>query len=421
MSADSNNKSEQFAEANRFLIKLGKAAHAYGSTAARIEAFLSRLTRALGYRGVFRSTPTDIVFAFQEDEDQPQRIHLATMPGTGLELTKLALVGELVDAVESGETSIPVASGRLDEIEKLPPLWGRAAIALSYAFCGTGIAVLLSGSWWNVFVAAPLSLVVYAMVEMAGRFGTRTAAWLPLSTAFVAGFLAVAAKVLVPEVNVVLVTLAAILVLIPGFSISVGVVELVGKHVVSGLANLMTGLVYLAKQSAGAWLGVGFATLLWPMSNAAVGTISSAATAAAVERQWLWLFVPLMIAGLCAVFQTSRKDFSWAFLGGVIAYGGILLGSAIAGGNLGNLLGTIVAVAFANVWAAQTGRPTSIVLLPAIVLLVSGSIGFRGLASMATGQIAVGEQQFFQMFVVALTMAVGLLVGNTLVRPKATL
>jgi uncharacterized membrane protein YjjP (DUF1212 family) len=46
MSADSNNKSEQFAEANRFLIKLAEAAHAYGSTAARLEAFLSRLTRA---------------------------------------------------------------------------------------------------------------------------------------------------------------------------------------------------------------------------------------------------------------------------------------------------------------------------------------------------------------------------------------
>jgi len=76
---------------------------------------------------------------------------------------------------------------------------------------------------------------------------------------------------------------------------------------------------------------------------------------------------------------------------------------------------------FANLWARKTGRPTSIVLLPAIILLVSGSIGFRGLASMATGQMALGEQQFLQMFIVALTIAAGILVGNTISRPKVTL
>jgi hypothetical protein len=67
------------------------------------------------------------------------------------------------------------------------------------------------------------------------------------------------------------------------------------------------------------------------------------------------------------------------------------------------------------------GRPTSIVLIPAIVLLVSGSIGFRGLAAIAQGEVALGERQFLQMFVVAATIAAGLLVGNTLVRPKVTL
>jgi uncharacterized membrane protein YjjB (DUF3815 family) len=131
--------------------------------------------------------------------------------------------------------------------------------------------------------------------------------------------------------------------------------------------------------------------------------------------------MPLLIIGLCVVFQATPKDFFWAVLGCAIAYGGILVGSAIAGGNLGNLFGTIVAVVFANIWARATGRPTSIVLLPAIVLLVSGSIGFRGLAAITVGQTATGEQQFIQMFVVALTIAAGLLVGNTIIRPKTSL
>jgi len=52
---------------------------------------------------------------------------------------------------------------------------------------------------------------------------------------------------------------------------------------------------------------------------------------------------------------------------------------------------------------------------------VSGSIGFRGLAAMASGQAAIGEQQFMQMFIVALTIAAGLLIGNTIVKPQASL
>jgi uncharacterized membrane protein YjjB (DUF3815 family) len=125
--------------------------------------------------------------------------------------------------------------------------------------------------------------------------------------------------------------------------------------------------------------------------------------------------------GLCIVFQTSTRDFLWAFLACVTAYLGIYAGSVFVGGNFGNLLGTIIAVAFANLWAGWKNRPTSIVLIPALVLLVSGSIGFRGLASIAEGQLALGSVELLQMFLVALTIAAGLLIGNTLFRPRITL
>ncbi len=217
----------------------------------------------------------------------------------------------------------------------------------------------------------------------------------------------------VPELNLVLVTLSAILVLIPGFTITRGITEIVARHVVSGCANLVSGLVYLVKQFVGAWLGTRLAGYLF--------AIPVASTGSPVDPRWLWLFVPLLIAGLCVAFQISQRDLFAAGLGSAIAYGGILLGSTMVGGNLGNLIGTIIAVVYANLWAARKRRPTSIVLIPGIILVVSGSIGFRGLAAMAAGQTVVGEREFLQMFVVALTISAGLLVGNTISRPKTTL
>ena len=402
-----------FDDACDFIIKLGEAAHGYGSNAGRLEVYLSRLTAALGFQGVFRSTPTEIVFAFRENENQAQRMHLSAMPGTGLDLAKLAQVGELVDAVAAGQVSIAEATTQLIAIDKTPHPWGNLSNAASYAFVGVGFAVLLSGGWWDVLFATLYSLVVFGMVVLSARFGAKAAAWLPLSTAFVAGVLTAGTRILLPELNLVLVTLCSILILIPGYPVSVGIVELTTGHVVSGTANLMNGLVYLVKQFAGAWLGVRLVAVAWSIPSATAGTPVSSA--------WLWLAIPLLIVALCIAFQTAKRDFLAAAFGCAVAYGGILLGSHLAGGNLGNLFGTIVAVVFSNLWARKTLRPTSIVLLPAIVLLVSGSIGFRGLAAMAAGQVATGEQQFLQMFVVALTIAAGLLVGNTIVRPKATL
>jgi uncharacterized membrane protein YjjB (DUF3815 family) len=95
-----------------------------------------------------------------------------------------------------------------------------------------------------------------------------------------------------------------------------------------------------------------------------------------------------------------------------------MAGSALLDSNLGNLVGTIIAVVVANLWGRKTGRPSSIVLIPAIVLLVSGSIGFRGLVAMTGGDFLLGTGQFLQMFVVVMTIVVGILIGYTIFVPS---
>jgi len=413
MSSENFGNDTPFDDVCHFIIKLGTTVHGYGPNAIRLESYLNRLTEALGYQGVFKATPRELYFAFSQEGDLMQQTHLATLPGTGLDLAKLTEAGKLVDDVVAGHITINQALPRLEEIEKTPHPWGLIANAISYVFVGAGFAVLLSGGWLDILFSAIFSLVVYGIVLITGRSGERANEWLPLSSAFIAGVLATLMRILFPELNVVLVTLSAILILIPGYSISVGIIELICRNVVSGTENLMNGLVYLVKQFVGAWLGVGLVKLCFSVPLMVSGT--------SVSSSWLWIAVPMLIIGLCIVFQTAPRDFIWAAFGCLIAYGGVLFGGALAGDNLGNLIGTIATVVFANFWAAKTGRPTSTVLLPAIVLLVSGSIGFRGLAAIAAGQTGTGEQQVVQMFVVALTIGAGLLVGNTLVRPKITL
>jgi uncharacterized membrane protein YjjB (DUF3815 family) len=129
----------------------------------------------------------------------------------------------------------------------------------------------------------------------------------------------------------------------------------------------------------------------------------------------------VLAAGLCIAFQTPPRDLFWALACCATACAGIVIGVHIQGNDLGNFLGTAMAMVFANVWSDKTNRPTSNVILPAFVFMVSGSIGFRGLVALSAGSTVLGLQEFTHMFIVAVTLAIGLVVGNLVYKPRILL
>ena len=400
-------------DACRFIIKLGTAVHSYGPSAARLEAYLNGVTETLGYQGVFRSTPSEITFAFSKPGQLWQRTHIAPVPVGGYNMAKLAYVGDLVEKLVSGEYNLSEAYDRLDEIENMSNPWGVTTYALSFVLVGFGFAGLVQGNLWDVAISGLLSLAVYIIVVIADKIGGRFADALPFVSAYFAGVSAAAIKLFLPELNHTVVTLSAIVILIPGFMVSAGIIEIVENHVVAGSARLMGGLVYLIKQFTGAWLGIATIGLLWSSENGASGSYN-------IGNE-IWLYIAMLFLGLCFAYQTLLRDFTWVVISCALSFGAVNLSSTLLSANLGTLFGALAAGLFANLWARTTGRPTSIVLIPSITVLVSGSIGFRGLVVVAAGQTDQGIDQFIQMFVVALAIAAGLLVANTILRPKVTL
>ena len=402
-----------FEEAWRFILQVGLAAHRYGCTATRLESFLAGLSNQFGYSGVFSSTPAEIRFSLRESPEVTPRMEDVSTPAPGVDLDKLARLGELLNELKSGVFTMEEASARVGDIDRRPPPWGKFASMMGYALVGLGLAPLLGGGWPDTLFATLFSMLVYGVALLSGKLGKVAITWLPLSSAFIVGVLATLLKHWLPQLNLVLVILSAVAIILPGYTISLGAGEVVAKHVASGMANLMSGLICLVKQVAGGWLGVILTNALFP------GITSELSSP--VGSVWVQLLFPLLLVGLCLAFQISRRDLPWAVLVSGIAYIGVLAGSSVLNANLGNLVGTILAVVIANLWAKKTGRPTSIVLIPAIVMLVSGSIGFRGLAAITTGELLLGMQQFLQMFVVALTLLVGIFMGHALVRPEPSL
>jgi len=396
----------------QFIINFGKAAHAYGSSSIRLEIYLGRLSDVLKIDGHFRVTPNQLIFAFNEEDKIGQTTHLSSVISGSFDMHKLAKLDELASELDTGEISIEEAFNRLKEIQKLKKPFGYSWTGLSYIFAGVGFAGILFGSWMDILFSGLMSLIVYGIVLISKNSKERWAGLIPISTAFAVAVLSVLLKhFFISELNYIAVTLSAIIILIPGYSVSIGISELVNSHVISGLTNLINGLVYLLKQFVGAWVGF---TLVLAFINV------NPAVAQPIDPIWMWMLIPILIIALPIVFQTSANDFGWAVLSCAMAYLGFLLGSELGDNNIGVLIGAVLAGIFANTWEWKTKKPGSIVLLPAIMILVSGSIGFRGLVSVAQGD-ADGTAQFLEMFIIAATLAAGFIIADALIKPKYNL
>jgi uncharacterized membrane protein YjjB (DUF3815 family) len=62
-----------------------------------------------------------------------------------------------------------------------------------------------------------------------------------------------------------------------------------------------------------------------------------------------------------------------------------------------------------------------VVLIPAALLLVPGSMGFRGMTSLLARDTVSGLESMFAMFVVAAAIVGGLLVANATLAPRRVL
>jgi uncharacterized membrane protein YjjP (DUF1212 family) len=70
-------------------------------------------------------------------------------------------LGELLNEIKEGSLSVSDAYDRIDQIDQVPPPWGKFASLLGYVFTGLGLAPLLGAGWTDTLVATVFSILVY--------------------------------------------------------------------------------------------------------------------------------------------------------------------------------------------------------------------------------------------------------------------
>lgn len=384
------------------MVELARALHVCGTPAHRLEAAVNRVCAALDVRLACYATPT-VLFVSGDAGARILRVEPADV-----QLERLVRVDALSEDVAAGRVAPREARVELAAIEAAPPRFGALAVTLAIAAASGGTALFFGGGPWEVGVSAALGLGVGLLARLMGR-SQRT---IGLFEVVAALFVAAMAGWLSRYVPVAprLVTLAGIIVLVPGFTLTVGIAELATRNLAAGTARLAAAVMGFLQLGLGAAIG-------WRVAGGNV--------AVAVEGTLPpWAEVPALVAVMCGlgvIFQARPRDFPAIVLGGFVAFHGAGLGASLVGPELGVFVGAVLIGMASNLFGRLRNLPASLTLVPGILLLVPGSRGFNSFRAFLEASTLAGVDAAFWMLVVAASLVGGLLVANALVTPRGAL
>lgn len=402
---------EQFKPACQFVAQVAIQAHSYGASYVHLNGFLAQLPHLFGFQGQMLAAVPFAFFEFRQSPNaEPYRL-THRLPETSFELTKLSNLWALVNDLEAGNISIDEGKARLKQIDGLPAPYKNSIVALAYSLCGAGFAILLSARWLDVLLAALLSLVVFAITLYAGR-----SRWLAnrinFTAAFIASILANLIALLFPGSDAFTVALCAIIVLIPGLALTLGVAELASKSIISGISRLVDGVSITLVLVIGSALGSSVVNALWP--------VSAPATQPDYSLWLIFLSVIFLMLGLSLIFQVRPQDLGAVVLAGVIAYAGVLLGQQF-GDWQGSFIGAFGLGLYTSLVSFRFRIPSSVVMLPGIMILVPGVAAYLGVNIEQIDRIFSTLPAAWGVMIQIVAIMGGLYVAASIVPRRATL
>jgi uncharacterized membrane protein YjjP (DUF1212 family) len=407
--------SATFIEKRKFIVKLGKMLHKFGTPAYRLETHLKNVAEFLNIGASFAVMPTVLTFViWQPGDEDTEYTHIARVTPGELDLGSLSLTDEIVDAVASNQISIEEATNRLNEIYVMPNQYSRFATFIAYGAAGGAFAMLMRASWIDVLCASLLSMLVYIFVIWSEKSKRVTHMLEPL-VALVSAFCATAiAAFIAPGLHVPLVVLSSIIVFIPGLALTLGLAELAERHLVSGTARIMDAVMLLFKLYFGAFLGISIGRLCFGDNHQQYADVIYPWTS--------WLAVATLSGSLVIVFKARAKHAAWGLLSGFIAYGTSLIGGEYLGLALGAFVGAFAVGIYGNLFTRFMNAPATIVILHGMIVLVPGSKTYIGLNTFISGETMLASEHIGQQtFLIFMSLVAGFIFANVAVPPKKSL
>ena len=404
-----------------FLLELAKRLHQYGTSAPRLESAIDLCAHRLGLQADVWCSPTALIISFSDLEGSGAGVARVTqvmrLSAGDINLARLCAVDEIADRVIAGELGLREGFRLLRALGAPESRLVWAGIIASYGLSAASIAALfLHSSWVDLVVAAVIGTLIGGISLLAaGR--PRLAAASDAISAIVATAVTIVVSAFVVPLAIKSVVLAALIILVPGFSLTTAVREISSGHLVSGMARL--------GGATSTMLKLAFGALAASAVCAALGIHARDFALPALPRWTDWPSLLVAAVAFAMLFRAAWRDWPAVIVAVIAGYlatrwGGEFSGS-LPSAPFGVFLGGLSVSALANLYARLAKRPGAVIREPGILLLVPGSVGFRSVSYLLERDTVLGMDTAMLLLTLLVALVGGLLFGELLVSPRRTL
>jgi uncharacterized membrane protein YjjP (DUF1212 family) len=387
----------QTAERRAFLLALAKALHASGTATHRLEGALEDAAGRLGVVAQYFATPTSIFASFGSGDSQ-QTFMVRTVPQP-TNLGRWVQVTEVARAVLGGSLDPSNGAERLNGL-LTPPAPTPVTTAVGYMLASAAGARFLGGGGRECLMAAVAGLAIGVLSVVAQRLPNIGRVF-ELAAATLGSFGVAALGVALGGFSVPTTTLAGMIVLVPGLTLTTAIAELAYGHLTAGTTRMAGAFMTFISMGFGVALGGKIATALF-------GAIPTTGPGAAPP--WTnWLALIASAFAFSILLRADRRDLAWIVVAGAVAFVATRLGSELLGPAIGVFVGALAIGLGSNLFNRISLRPAAVTLVPGLLTLVPGSTGFRSIAALLDNQVVAGIDTAFTMMLTAVSLVAGLL------------
>jgi uncharacterized membrane protein YjjP (DUF1212 family) len=403
-----------YAQRIAFVCEIAARLHRYGTTAQRLEGSILALSAQLGLDCEPWSNPTGMILSFSDPKralgasDTTRVIRLA--PGEN-DLYKLSEADRIADAVAGGQMSLAEGHAALRALDQLPTRGFRLMQILAYGLAAGGVAGLWRLPWLDIGTATLIGLLIGVVSQLTDRRPQLREASDAIAS-LVAGLVAILISNLVGPLNLNSVIITALVVLLPGMSLTNAFNELTSQHWVSGTARFAGAVTTVIKLTVGSIIAITLAQMLG---------LYPEVRALRPQPDWVeWGALVISAFAFAVLFKAHRRDYLWVMGAAICGYLISRYAGKAWGSEVGLFLSALVMTALGNAFARYYNRPGALIRLPGIIMLVPGSASLRVLMNLASGESSP-DSTLLVVLQILMALVAGLLFGNLLVSARKAL
>lgn len=349
-----------------FLATMARELHLAGIATDALESTLTKLAESIDLPLQILALPTSITIAVGPRWNQ--KLALMRLEPGQVNLRKIAMLNEIYDDLRAGKIDFRAASLLVSNIDKhwpgISPLWQIPALAL----VAVGVAILLGGGPRELIVAGAIGAFTGIDAAVASKNAV-VARLFEVIAAFVGTLTVAAFTHFVGPTNIYISIVAGVVVLLPGYSLTLALHELANGDLVAGVARLGKVLSVLLALGCGALLG--FAVIGPSLLQ------TSAVHAQAVPARFWTLAALLMAIGMSIDLDARLRDFVWVFASCFVALFISHVLGLTAVHQVSAFASAFLCGIVANLGARFLRVPQPVMLVPALLVLVPGSLSYE--------------------------------------------